>query len=62
MICIFVEDYWGMRVEFCVIPSDPVRSLKQMIEEMDGKPIGVCLLYARTFQLIIWTVSSRAKA
>ena len=31
-----------MRTEFHVIPSDPVRLLKQMIEETDGIPIGVC--------------------
>ena len=42
MISIFVEDHWGMRTEFHVIPSDPVRLLKQMIEETDGIPIGVC--------------------
>jgi hypothetical protein len=65
MICIFVEDYLGMRVEFSVIPSDPVHSLKRMIEEIDGKLIGECLLaflYVTTVQLIIWTAYSGAKA
>jgi hypothetical protein len=39
---IFVEDYWGMRIEFHVTLSDPVYTLKRMIEETDGKLIGVC--------------------
>ena len=45
-----------MRIEFCVIPSDPVHSLKRMIEETDGKLIGACLLallYVTTVQFII---------
>ena len=62
MIHIVVEDYWGMRVGFRVIPGDPVRTLKQMIEETDGKLVGVYLLYARTLQLVIRTGSSGAKA
>lgn len=65
MICIFVEDYLGMRVEFSVIPSNPVHSLKRMIEETDGKLVGACplaLLYVTTIQLIIWTAYSGAKA
>jgi hypothetical protein len=44
-IQVFVEDYWGMRVEFRVTPSDPVHTLKQLIEETDGKPIGVCAFF-----------------
>jgi hypothetical protein len=39
---IFIEDYWGMLLEFHVTLSDPVHTLKQMIEETDGKLIGVC--------------------
>ena len=39
---IFVEDDWGMRLEYHVTLSDPVHVLKQMIEETDGKLIGMC--------------------
>jgi len=45
MTHIFVEDYWGMRVEYHVTLGNPVRVLKQMIEETDGKPIGVCSFF-----------------
>ena len=49
---IFVEDDQGMRVEYHVIPGDPVHTLKQMIEEADGLLIGVCSSYVRTLRLI----------
>jgi hypothetical protein len=45
MTHIFVEDCWGMRLEFHATLSDPVHTLKQMIEETDGKLIGVCMLF-----------------
>jgi hypothetical protein len=45
MINIFIEDYWGMRVEFCVNPNDTVHTLKQMIKETDGKPIGIRVIF-----------------
>ena len=34
-----------MRLEFHATLSDPVHTLKQMIEETDGKLIGVCMLF-----------------
>ena len=45
MTHIFVEDCWGMRLEFHATLSDPVHTLKQMIEETDGRLIGVCMLF-----------------
>jgi hypothetical protein len=59
MLRIFIEDYWGMRVEYWVTPSDPVRTLKKMIKEIDGKWFGVCLRYVRTLQLIGWLERQR---
>ena len=41
MTCILVEDYWGTREEYRINISDPVRTLKQMIEETAGKRISV---------------------
>jgi hypothetical protein len=34
-----------MRVEYRVTPSDPVQKLKLMIEEIDGKLIGVYAVF-----------------
>ena len=65
MICVFVEDYLGMRDEFSVNPSDPVHSLKRMIEETNGKLIGACLLalfYVTTVHLIILDGLQRSKS
>jgi hypothetical protein len=45
MLQIFIEDHWGMRVEYRVTPSDPVQKLKLMIEEIDGKLIGVYAVF-----------------
>jgi hypothetical protein len=51
-----------MRVEFHVNPNDSVHTLKQMIKEMDGKPIGMCLLHMRILRLTIWMAFRGAKA